>query len=152
MKTIEYFKLYEYLTEEEGKKPWEAIRSIGRLRKMPQSYLQTLKRRLDGDITADVNEGEIWLSELIENEGMQLSQAFLMLDWIRREPENALHYMAEERFRSPLGPLTDEQLQKMQEAVVAFKQRGLKVNDEKIPESLGQLVEEERKDLEIETQ
>ena len=119
---------------------------------MPQNYLLTLKRRLDGDITADVNEGEIWLSELIENEGMQLSQAFLMLDWIRREPENAFQYMAEERFRSPMESLTDEQLQKMQEAVEAFKQRGLKVNDEKVHESLEQLAEEERKDLEIETQ
>ena len=142
MKTIEYFKLYKYITEKEVKKPWEAIRSIRRLRKMPQNYLLTLKRRLDGDITADVNEGEIWLSELIENEGMQLSQAFLMLDWIRREPENAFQYMAEERFRSPMESLTDEQLQKMQEAVEAFKQMGLKVKYEKVNESLEQHAEE----------
>lgn len=149
MKKIEIVKLYNYLTETEGKTPWEAIMVIRKLRKLPLEYLNTLRQRMLGDTTADLQEREVWLSELIEDENMQLTQALLMLDWIRRKPEEALHFMAEERLRSPMEPLNEEQKRQMRDAIEAFKQRGLKVDEESIPESIEQLSDSEKQDMEI---
>lgn len=149
MKKIEVIKLYRYLTETEEKAPWEAIMVIRKLRKLPHEYLNTLRQRMLGDTTADLQESDVWLSELIEDEDMQLTQALLMLDWIRRNPGEALHFMAEERLRSPMEPLNEEQKRQMRDAIEAFKLRGLKVDEESIPESIEQLSESEKQDMEI---
>ena len=149
MKTIEYISLYNYLTQVENQKPWEAVHVLMRLRKISPELLLTLNSWIDGDTSVDVKRQEVSFSELVQVEGMQPTQAILMLDWIERDLVSAMQYMTEERFRSPLDPLTDEEEKKMQQAVDEFKKRGLHVEEKVVPESLEQLDESEKQDIEV---
>lgn len=151
MKTIEYIPLYNYLIQVENQKPWEAIHALMRLRKISPELLLVLNSWIDGDTTVDVTREDVSFSELVQVEGMQPTQAILMLGWIEHDPASAMQYMAEERFRSPLEPLTDEEEKKMQQAVDEFKKRGLHVEEKAVPESLEQLDESEKQDIEVES-
>lgn len=150
MKSIGYLSLYNYLTQTENQKPWEAIRVLLRLRKTAPDLLLTLGRFIKGDEMADAERRGVTFSDLLNEDGMQPSQAILILDWIERDPEAAMQYMSEERFRSPIEPLTDEEAEKMRQAVAEFKKRGLVVDEKIVPESLEQLNDREKQDFELE--
>ena len=140
MKIIEFIKLYAHLTESEGLGRMTALRCIVRLRKMSPDILSDLKDYLSNGIIPERSIEGVTFTELTNKDGFTPSRAFLFMDWLKREPEEALQYMAKERFRMPWGVkvqqndntqevlVIDEPLSEEEKATLAAirKKRGFK--------------------------
>ena len=96
MVVISYIKLYKKM-QEEGFSALQAFRNMGRIRKMDPSILKALQEWLEGGYPVLTVNG-VSFEELVEEEDMNPIRAFLMLDWIHREPASAMRYMAVERY------------------------------------------------------
>ncbi len=90
---IGYIELLKYLISEEGLNWLQSIRTIARITKLSPSikealgdYLQTGK--------CDLEVAGVSFGELIDREGMKPIRAFLMLDWLERDPVSAIRYLA----------------------------------------------------------
>ena len=112
MKIIEYAKLTAYLLEEEGLNPVSSCRNIQKVRTLPTELKKAVLCVLNGGIPDIEVEGVSFL-DLTEKDGMKPIRAILMLDWLRREPAVATHYMASQRWRAPIKALTNEEKQKV---------------------------------------
>lgn len=86
---IKYSALREYLLGR-GLNEWEAMRSIGKLRKIDLDLKQAFCECFDEGIEPDITISNITYQELVTKLDMNMVQAFLYLDWLRREPEIAL--------------------------------------------------------------
>lgn len=111
---IKYYTLYKLLTKQEEMSPWEAVVAINDIRKMDATIKQALWKWLQNGIPPKLTINGVSLQELInpdEDEGEQMSplRAFMMLDWIKREPLVAKHYLSVHRFHHPREALTKEQ-------------------------------------------
>jgi len=115
MASISYIKLFTYLTKEEGLGPEEAIRSINRIRKLDNQLKRALIAWLNKESVNIVING-VSFDELVNDENFTPVRAFLMLDWIKREPKQALRYMAFERMSQSLPPAEEFQ-QRLREAL-----------------------------------
>lgn len=88
-KTIKYSELREYLLEQ-GFNEREIMHSIGKLRKIDKDLKQAFYECFREGIEPDFAISNITYEELISKLNMNMVQAFLYLDWLRREPEIAL--------------------------------------------------------------
>lgn len=148
MKIIEYTKLYEHLTQNENLSPWEAIRNISKVRKLAPEILKAIKDWSDGAVP-EISVNGVSYAELTEIEDLKPIQAFLMLDWLKRDPVAAMRFMETERLRSPIQPLSNDEKQIVSEAIKKLKGQGEKVKVEKPIESVDELSAEDKKDIEI---
>lgn len=148
MKIIEFVKLYEHLTHEENLRPWEAIRNIAKLRKVAPEILMAIREWSYGFIPEIAIKG-VSYAELTEKEGLKPVQAFLMLDWLKRDPVAAMRFMEIERFSSPIMPLSEEEKQIVHDAINKLKDEGVMITEEKVAENLDELSDEEKTDIEL---
>lgn len=87
--TVKYSAIREYLLGQ-GFTEWEARHSIGKLRKIDADLKQAFYECFNEGVEPDITVSNITYEELISKLDMNMVQAFLYLDWLRREPEIAL--------------------------------------------------------------
>lgn len=123
MKKIKYIDLYKHLRNKENLNPFEAVRNILRVRKMDCELMNKLKEWLENenDLIVDVEVEGVSYSQLVNREGMKPVRAFLFLDWLKREPLEAMNYMMNDRFRSPMPELSDEDKQELDDIIEKFE-------------------------------
>lgn len=131
MTIITYIKLYRHLRDNDGLKPWEAVECIAEVREMAPEILLALKEWVDGEDAPDITINGVSFNKLVNDEGMKPVRAFLMLDWIDREPVEAMAYLASGRLRAPIMELTQEDKDRMAEIVANLKKKN---PDLKVPE------------------
>lgn len=105
MKLIEYKELYKELMDLYGSRI-KVIKIINQIRnfnpELKKAFYTYFKEK--GEIIPkEISSHGVTLAELIEKEGMNPLRAFLMLDWISKNPRDAMEYMASYRFRSPMS-------------------------------------------------
>lgn len=88
-KAIKYSELREYLLEQ-GFNEREVMQSIGKLRKIDKDLKLAFYECFKEGIEPDITIANITYEELVSMLNMNMVQAFLYLDWLRREPEIAL--------------------------------------------------------------
>ena len=120
MRIIEYIKLFNYLKDVEELEGMDVIRTIYRLRKVSKELLNGVDLILQGK-EPDITINGVSYQELVEQDEMRPIRAILMLDWIRREPEAAFSYMAEDSRKAPIQPLNDEEKDELQKAIERLK-------------------------------
>ena len=108
MEIISYISLYNYLTKVECLSNMEAVRSINRIRRLDPQIKMALSVWIRTGIV-DLTVNGISFNELTKEDGFSPIRAFFMLDWIKREPVNAMKYMAVERMNVSAPP--SEELQ-----------------------------------------
>lgn len=132
MRIIEYIKLFNYLNDVEELEGMDIIRTIYRLRKVSKELLNGVDLILQGK-EPDITINGVSYHELVEQDEMRPIRAILMLDWIRREPEAAFAYMAEDFRRAPMQPLNDDEKEELEKAIERLKgqvkERPKSVND-----------------------
>lgn len=108
MASISYIKFYTYLVGEANLSSLEAIRTINRVRKLdPQIKNALVDWFNQEEVSLTIND--VSFDELVNEEGFTPVRAFLFLDWIKREPAQAMRYMAIERYTQSTPP--SEELQ-----------------------------------------
>lgn len=108
MKTIQYLKLYDYCLNEEKLTNFETLRVIWRVRQLPNEYKLLVSQVIENDITSLENIlsfecNGVSLKELLEYDMMSPINAILFLDWLRREPSDALQLLYSGYTRSKLS-------------------------------------------------
>ena len=121
MTIITYFKLYQYLRRKDSLKPWEAVECISEVREMAPEILSVLKEWADGDDAPDITINGVSFNQLVNEEGMKPIRAFLMLDWLYREPMKAMNYLASGRIRSVIQEPSKEERHKLEEIIQNLK-------------------------------
>lgn len=149
MKIIEYKQLYDYLVDVENLHPWEAIRNIAKIRKLAPEILIALRSWSKG-IIPEISINGVSYAELTDIEGLQPIQAFLMLDWLKREPLSAMRFMEEERLRTPMQPLSQEELDVVSQGIKKLNELGVNRKAPQIIKSIEELPESQRNDIELE--
>lgn len=108
MKVKEYYSLYEYLRSQNYNYS-EAIFMIKKLRNLDAEVFAMFKLWLVEKQTPDFTINDVSFSDLIKKEEMSPVEAFLMIDWIKKEPVEAMKYMAFHRYRIDIQPITEEE-------------------------------------------
>ncbi|MBQ3843614.1 MAG: hypothetical protein II817_01375 [Bacteroidales bacterium] len=154
MKIIEYKKIYNYLVDTEKVKIWEAIHIIFKIRKMAPDILLEVKKFIDDNsYISSYHVNQVSYDELVSEDAlypMRPIQAFLMLDWIKRDPVTAINFMAAEVFKSPIPELSDEEKKTLNEAIARLDELDGENKGKTVPETLNDLSEEEKSDIVIE--
>lgn len=154
MKIIEYRKLYNYLVDIEKVKVWEAIHIIFKIRRVDPAILLEVKKYIDDNsYISSYHVNQVSYDELVSEEElrpMRPIQAFLMLDWIKRDPVTAMNFMATESFKSPIPELSDEEKKTLKEAMARLDKLDGGNKGEIVPETLNDLSDEEKSDIVIE--
>lgn len=108
MKTIQYLKLYSYCLNTEKLTTAETLRVIWRVRQLPNEYKLLVSQIIEDNITSLENVPSfechgVSLKELLEYDMMSPINAILFLDWLRREPSDALQLLYSGYTRSKLS-------------------------------------------------
>lgn len=92
---MNYIDLLTYLMSSQGEdlRFIQAVRNISRIRKMDDSIKSALNTFLKTGV-CDHEESGVSFVELVNDEHMKPIRAFLMLDWLKREPIEAMKYLA----------------------------------------------------------
>ena len=92
---MKYIDIFNYLISKDGENLSfvQAIRNIGRIRKMDPIIKEALISFLNTGKCSHTEAG-VCFTELIGKEKMKPIRAFLVLDWLKREPITALQYLA----------------------------------------------------------
>lgn len=92
---MKYIDLFNYLISKDGEDLSfvQAVRNIGRIRKMDPVIKEALVGFLKTGKCSHTEAG-VCFTELVGTEKMKPIRAFLMLDWLKREPISALKYLA----------------------------------------------------------
>lgn len=134
MTIITYIKLYQHLRYKDGLKPWEALECIAEVREMAPEILLALKEWADGEEAPDITFNGVSFNKLVNDEGMKPIRAFLMLDWIYREPIAAMNYLASSRLRATIPEPTQDEKKKLEVIVADLKKKNPDLKVKKIPE------------------
>lgn len=130
----EYIKLYQYLKDENYSFS-EVLHVMKKVDKLDKEIKNGLVSWLLYKTTPDLSVEGVSFIRLTKDDGMKPIRAFLMLDWIKREPVEAINYMREERHSISIRPneLTEEQIQQLKEAAEKLKERGVDVSFDEAP-------------------
>ena len=92
---MKYIDLFNYLISKDGEDLSfvQAVRNIGRIRKLDPVIKEALVGFLNTGKCSHTEAG-VCFTELVGIEKMKPIRAFLMLDWLKREPISALKYLA----------------------------------------------------------
>jgi len=129
-----YTKLYHYLRENNYSFS-EAIHVMKRVDKLDNQIKEYFELWLMDGIIPEKDVKGVTFKYLTSKEAMNPIRAFLMLDWIKREPEEALYYLGHEMNYMPII-LTEENLRQLDEAADRLKEKGIdvKLEDETLPD------------------
>lgn len=91
---MNYIDLLTYLMSSQGEdlRFIQAVRNISRIRKMDDGIKRALNTFLKTGV-CDYEEAGVSFVELVNDEHMKPVRAFLMLDWLKREPVEAMKYL-----------------------------------------------------------
>ena len=147
MKLIEYKELYKELMDLYGSRI-KVIKIINQIRnfkpELKKAFYTYFKEK--GEIIPkEISFHGVTLTELIEKEGMNPLRAFLMLDWISKNPRDAMEYMASYRFRSPMS-FSSYDLRIIEEKL---KEQGVNDVEDSITEDKSSIEVDEKMDSEI---
>jgi len=147
MKLIEYKELYKELMDLYGSRI-KVIKIINQIRnfkpELKKAFYTYFKEK--GEIIPkEISFHGVTLTELIEKEGMNPLRAFLMLDWISKNPRDAMEYMASYRFRSPMS-FSSHDLRIIEEKL---KEQGVNDVEDSITEDKSSIEVDEKMDSEI---
>ena len=134
MTIITYIKLYQHLRYKDGLKPWEAVECIAEVREMAPEILLALKEWADGEESPDITINGISFNKLVNDEGMKPIRAFLMLDWIYRDPIAAMNYLATSRLRATMPEPTPEEKDNLERIISELKAKNPDLEITKVPE------------------
>ena len=115
MKVKEYYSLYEYLRSQNYNYS-EAIFMIKKLRNLDEEVFAMFKLWFVEKQTPNLTINDVSFSDLIKKEEMSPVEAFLMMDWIKKEPVEAMKYMAFHRHRGDIQPITEEEARLLRKA------------------------------------
>ena len=118
-KVIKFLSLYKFLISDEHLNPISAYRCIQSVRELPVELKNAVSIILQG-LVPEIEYHNVSYKDLKEHGDMGSIRAVLMLDWIRRETDMALRYMARERFRAPLQ-IKDQDKNLLEEALKRLK-------------------------------
>lgn len=92
---MNYIELLNYLMSKDGEDLSfvQAVRNIGRIRKLDSEIKKALISFVNTGKCSHTEAG-VCFTELVGGERMKPIRAFLMLDWLKREPITALKYLA----------------------------------------------------------
>lgn len=92
---MNYIELLNYLMSKDGEDLSfvQAVRNIGRIRKLDPEIKKALISFVNTGKCSHTEAG-VCFTELVGGERMKPIRAFLMLDWLKREPITALKYLA----------------------------------------------------------
>lgn len=146
MRLIQYIQLYNYLEKQEELEGVQILRRIFKIRRLQKKYLEAIEKILAGK-TPELIEDGITYEELVDKDNFKPIRAILMLDWIRREPEAAKNYMAENYLKAPIMPLDKEEKEDVAEAIKnlrAMVKEHKPINKPKIDESKEDIIIEKQ--------
>lgn len=91
---MNYIELLNYMMSKDGEdlSLVQAVRNIGRIRKLNPEIKKAMEDFLNTGKCSYTAAG-VCFTELIGAEKMKPIRAFLMLDWLKREPVTALKYL-----------------------------------------------------------
>ena len=149
-----YVKLYQYLRKEEGFGFSEAIHVMKKIDKLDAQIKEEFESWLLYRTTPNLSFEGISFKRLTEEEGMKPVRAFLMLDWIKREPLAAVEYLRFGRHSRPMvqDELTEDQIRQLKDVAERLRERGVDVQFDEAPscneeasaeEIVGQVAERE---------
>lgn len=100
---MKYIDLFNFLVSKEGEQlsVVQAIRNIMRIKKIDPSIKQAMETYFATG-KCGYTEAGVSFTELVHKEKMKPVRAFLMLDWLKREPITALKYLALRDFHTDL--------------------------------------------------
>ncbi len=129
---IRYFTLYKKLRNC-NMSPWEAVVAINDIRQMSPALQKELWQWCDGKTPSITINGVSYndLVRKVEDGGEEMNpiRALLMLDWIEKEPVEAMHYLSVHRFHAPKTPNTKEELAFLDKRIAELRE---KMPDKKI--------------------
>ena len=96
MSKIKFTDLYRKVKEYGNGKHWIDIYNAWKLRNADQEIKEALYMWLEDGMPSLTIYG-VTFSELINSDSMNPIQAFLFMDWLKREPINASRFMSEEK-------------------------------------------------------
>lgn len=132
MNIISYSKLYKYYTEVEKLSISATLRNIRRVRHLPKDLKEIVEQIIDRgidkkDVTiSDMTLHGVTLQELTEKDGMSPINAVLFMDWLRRKPYDAMEFMRCGRFRTPIEPFNDKELEMIKRVIENLESDGIK--------------------------
>lgn len=132
MNLQQYIKLYKSLKNDKFSTK-EAIHVIKRVQHLDNEIKEKLEQWLSDGESPDITIHGISYKDLIEKADMKKIRAFLMLDWIKREPTEALYYLAYERNTNPVG-LSPETIKKLEEVSEQLKKQGVVIETPVMPD------------------
>lgn len=86
---VSYSAMKKYLSKQ-GLTSWEALQSVKKLRTIDRDLRRAFVRCFNEGIEPDIRIAGLSYQELTTVLGMNVIEAFLYLDWLRKEPELAL--------------------------------------------------------------
>lgn len=120
MNIIQYVKLYNYLSDIEKMSGKAVLRTILRIRKLPLGLKNAIIDVMDG-LIPNISIHSVTLEELINEDDMTPVRAILFLDWLRREPKEAMKFMSSEILYGPITPLTKESKDELKSNIERLK-------------------------------
>lgn len=130
MGTLSYKKLYKYYIEFEQLSTSATLKNIWKVRNMPKELkeviTQIISKELDKqDVSiSNIEVHGVSLSELVEQEEMTRIGAVQFLDWLMREPYEAIEFLHIEQLRTPMESLNDEEQEMVKRAIDNLKNAG----------------------------
>lgn len=116
MKIIEFTKLYKKVKEYSNGKHWIDLYNLWKLRHLDAELKEALYIWVNDGVPSVVIH-DVSFVELISSESMNPIQAFLYLDWLKREPVRAIKFMADQRYEGGRKKLKQSDMERLDEII-----------------------------------
>lgn len=112
MKILKYIALYNYLVKSEKLSIIDAVKVINKVRVACPEVKAGFFDLLSG-YSPTVTICGVSYNSLVNDEKMSPQRALLFLDWLKREPVQAMEYMAKSFTKDKIEPLSSDSIKKM---------------------------------------
>jgi hypothetical protein len=132
MNIHQYIELYKILKDDNFSTK-DALHVIKRVRHLDSEIKERLEQWLSDGESPEITIHGISYNDLVEKASMKKVRAFLMLDWIKSEPTEALYYLAHERNTTSIT-LSPEEMRQLEEVGEQLKNQGIIVKSPLLPD------------------